>query len=239
MSNFKIDHDRDSIRATYSCPTASGTPFEVAVTVPLAPAREAAKAYLKQMYGDTAGWDWGKLSGAIKSLGKKLAVDKAVGMIKKITNDPLFAKGMALASTVVPALGVSYGAVRAASQVVDGMMAGSEEAQTKIKAVADAAAAGNAAAAKAQLVLRYVYRAKRKAALAEARRTGRPRLREHARAQVSGDPALVLKNEVAGWLYNLGYRDNLSARELALTGPWHQRDPRHVHRYLYAKGLQD
>jgi hypothetical protein len=96
---------------------------------------------------------------AARRVVQKVGSRKLWNRVNDIISDPRFAKGAAMASVFFPALGVSYGAIRSASELVISARNGDTEAQTKIVEVVDKAKEGNPTAQKAAALLSKLYAA--------------------------------------------------------------------------------
>jgi len=128
------------------------------VCVPLAPLRRAVAQYLTQAQGPgpaatSSGW-LHSLARAVNPLAHKAALKALARHVEAIAEHPLFKKGMAAAGTLFPPLGVSYGAVRAGTELIAKVRAGDPEARGKLTAIAKLAAAGHPAALDTTALLR-------------------------------------------------------------------------------------
>lgn len=81
------------------------------------------------------GWSWRDVKKASGRLVRKVGSKKLLMQITKVINDPRFAKGMMAASTVFPALGITYAAVKASSKLVEAASAGDGNAIDRIKRI--------------------------------------------------------------------------------------------------------
>lgn len=125
------------------------------IRVEMAPIRSAAKT----MLSNRVGWSWSQIKQAAKSVAKKVSSKQVWGKVNDILNDPRFAKGMSMASSFVPGLGLTYGAVRAATDLVVKVRAGDPAAIAKANEVIMEAQAGNPTAQKAADMLARLYEA--------------------------------------------------------------------------------
>ncbi len=160
MAGFKLDietkHDSDAdvILATVRfCHLPSGECRFFNVRVPLDPIRRKVLAALR----GSVGFSLKGIFKAAKNITKKIGVDKvfkAANAIGKVLK-----KGMDVASSIYPPLGVSFGAVNAAAKVVNGIQNGVKGAKEKVQQIAALAESGDEAAAKAMATIATLYKA--------------------------------------------------------------------------------
>jgi hypothetical protein len=130
------------------------------VCVPLAPIRRAVAQYLQaaqptpaEPVPELSGW-LHSLARAVNPLAHKAALKSLARQVEAIAQHPLFKKGMAYAGTLFPPLGVSYGAVRAGTELIAKVRAGDPEARGKLTTIAKLAAEGHPAALDTTALLR-------------------------------------------------------------------------------------
>lgn len=107
------------------------------------------------------GWSWRDVKRSATKLVRKVGSRKLLNQVTKVLNDPRFAKGMALASTVYPPLGITYGAVRASAKLVDAASSGSGGALERIQKIRTLAESGNIEALKTVRAMNSMYQAKK------------------------------------------------------------------------------
>jgi hypothetical protein len=127
------------------------------IKINLQPVRKAVLSALSNQVG----WSWGDVKRSARKLVRTVGNKKLLSKVGKIMNDPRFAKGMAMASTVFPPLGVTYGVVKASATLVDAASSGNASAIERIKKIKALAESGNLDALKTVRVMSTIHQAKK------------------------------------------------------------------------------
>lgn len=107
------------------------------------------------------GWSWRDVKRASAKVVRKVGNKKLLSKVNKIMNDPRFAKGMALAGTIYPPLGISYGAIQASMKIVNAASQGNESAKDRILKIKALAESGNLDALKTVRAMGAINQAKK------------------------------------------------------------------------------
>lgn len=169
---------------------------------------QALTRWHNRQHGSAAikGFSWGDLVKSAHKIAEKVGAKKLISKTKEILSDPRFAKGMALASTIYPPLGISYAAVRSAAKLVDEARSGVEGATEKIATVK---AIAEQALAKAQ---RGLTLSKRDLNAIKSTRA----MSALYRAAKDG-------HDIQGWAFNLPYRNVSEAQAAPRVFPMRSR----------------
>ena len=144
------DQESDSILARLVCPDTN-TVRELKVN--LRPIKEQ----VLEVLSNKVGWGWSDLKAVASKVVKKVGAKKLLKSVKSIVESPMFEKGMGIASTIFPPLGISYGAVKGAANLIDSVRKGDPDAQQKMIDIVALAKEGDPAAAKAVVALKAIY----------------------------------------------------------------------------------
>lgn len=127
------------------------------IKINLRPVRKAVLSALSNQIG----WSWSDVKRSSKKLVRTVGNKKLLSKVGKIMNDPRFAKGMALASTIYPPLGISYGAVQASMKIVNAASQGNASAKDRIMKIKALAEAGDLNALKTVRAMGAIHEAKK------------------------------------------------------------------------------
>lgn len=100
------------------------------------------------------GWGWNPIKRAAKAITKKVGAKRILRTVKAVVNDPRFKKGMMLASTVYPPLGITYGQMQASAKLLEGVKARDPDAVARMTGLVTLANEDNLKAAKILTAMR-------------------------------------------------------------------------------------
>lgn len=148
-----IQNTPGGLIGTVTCYNSNGVPVRTfQVRCDVNKIRQAVMQHLST--NAPVGWGWNPIKRAAKAITKKVGAKRILRTVKAVVNDPRFKKGMMLASTVYPPLGITYGQMQASAKMLEQVKAQDPDAIARFSGLMELAQGDNLKAAKIVTAMR-------------------------------------------------------------------------------------